>query len=236
MRLLAVDCSTPSLSVALLQDSNILYQNNQAHRPPAPNPLLSMVHQALEHTGPDLSQVDGFAVTLGPGSFTGLRVGLSLVKGLVMATGKPCVGVSTLEAWAFCAVAKDRPVCAVLDARKGEVYYAHFRDTKGTLEPLGAEGLAPPGRLAETLEEPTSFIGTGVDTYGDFLRNTLGARFRRAAFKPGMTPAGAAALIAGERFDRQAHVDLDRLSLRYLRTPEAEKHLQGNTVLSTGGM
>ena len=82
-----------------------------------------------------LERVDGFCVTTGPGSFTGLRVGVSLIKGLVLATEKPFWGINTLEAYANLVKPVSQPICPVLDARKKEIYTARFKYTEGTIYP-----------------------------------------------------------------------------------------------------
>lgn len=227
MKLLAIDCSTPLLSVALLNQNNIPFQQQIEHHPPEPNPVLSLVDRALKTSGCALEQLDGFALTVGPGSFTGLRVGLSLVKGFVLALEKPVVGIGSLEAWAHKADAGKLPVCSVLDARKGEVYYARFRSGAEELEALGAEQVGPPETLIRSITEPTAFIGTGLLRYGPAFQRKLGQNFLEAAPKPGLTPAGAAARLAARRFDTQRCFDLNQFSLRYLRKPEAEVHFNG---------
>src|SRR5689334_18463142 len=93
--------------------------------------LLPLIDNALAAARCELSDLDLIAVSIGPGSFTGLRIGLSVAKGLALATGLPAVGVPTLEAYANCAGARSGLLCPVLDARKGEVYGAAFQIGKG---------------------------------------------------------------------------------------------------------
>jgi tRNA threonylcarbamoyladenosine biosynthesis protein TsaB len=122
--------------------------------------------------------LDAIAVSIGPGSFTGLRTGLGLAKGMVYALGRPLVAVPTLDALA--AVAAGEPgerVCAILDARKGEVYAALYQVADdGTLHVEAAPVLLPPATLLERIDGRCRFLGDGVERYGAEIAATLGSR------------------------------------------------------------
>ena len=133
MKILGIDSSIPQGSVALLEDERVLAQANIQGNSTYSDQILGVVDRILGETGTNLKGVNGFCLTVGPGSFTGLRVGASLVKGLVLATEKPFVGVDTLEAIALLGTSTENQICAILDARKKEVYSARFRLTEGTL-------------------------------------------------------------------------------------------------------
>lgn len=222
MKLLSFDSSTPVLSVALLQDNQLKTEIETNHSPGTPNPLLSMVDAVLRDAGLSLAGVDGFVLTHGPGSFTGLRVGLSLIKGFVLATEKPVLGMSSLEAWALALGEKQEPVCSLLDARKGEVYYALFQKSPGGLNRRGNEEVIPPGEVPSRIKEPVWFTGTGVERYRDLLQDALGDRFLVPGPDRAHTTAGAAGLAAQHRFEKESTLDLSNVTLRYLRKPEAE--------------
>ena len=222
MKLLSIDSSTPCLSVALLQNQDISAQIEVEHHPPAPNPLLSMVDQVLSSTQLALSELDGYVLTLGPGSFTGLRVGLSLVKGFVLATEKPVMGISSLDAWALRVKPSGKPVCSLLDARKGEVYYAVFQKSGEGLASLIPEQTVPPEDIVSNITQPTEFIGTGLIPYRVLLQDRLGSLFVEATLEPQITTAGAAVLACAPRFAKERSFDLEQLNLRYLRRSEAE--------------
>jgi tRNA threonylcarbamoyladenosine biosynthesis protein TsaB len=191
-----------------------------------------MVDSVLKQAGETLSDVDGFVLTVGPGSFTGLRIGLSLIKGFILATEKPVLGISTLEAWAACAKPSNRPLFCLLDARKGEVYYSRFRWEGDRLIAEGDEGVASPETLAAKIQEPSHFLGTGLTRYGDFFKQRLNELYLEADTIEGLTPAGAAGLLAMDRFDRERIYDLNKLNLHYIRRPEAEQNMKPqDTVL-----
>ena len=112
-------------------------------------------------------------MAVGPGSFTGLRIGLSTAKGLVVVGGQPLVGVSTLEAMAwtlpFCA----HPVCPILDARKGEIYCALFRHEGDRLIRLMDDTATAPDRLLSRIQQPTVFLGDGLVVYEGLVQSEL---------------------------------------------------------------
>ncbi len=156
MRILAFESSAGPASVALMEDGRIVAESWQNMRLTHSATLLPMAEDLLKNTGVTLAEIDMFAVAHGPGSFTGLRIGISTVKGLAAALDKPCVGVSTLEAMAAMQPDGDGTLCCVMDARVGQVYNALFdlrdgmrlcEDRTITLAELGAELHARGGRV-----------------------------------------------------------------------------------------
>ncbi len=222
MKILGIDSSIPRGSVALLKNKRILAQANIQGNSTYSDQILGVVDRVLVETGTNLEGIDGFCLTVGPGSFTGLRVGASLVKGLVLATEKPFVGVGTLEAIALLGTPTKNQICAILDARKKEVYSARFRLTEGTLERLSPDRAMPPEQLCQEVTEPTVFVGSGLDTYSDLLSSRLGNKFLLAPKKNTSTVAACAARLAGERFDTEKCFDLGALTIKYIRQSEAE--------------
>ena len=184
--------------------------------------LLPAIDRVLADAGLAAAKLGGLAVTIGPGSFTGLRIGLSTAKGLAAASGAPLVGVPTLRALAWGLPFCRYPICPILDARKGEVYCALFRWEQASLVQVMEDAALPPHVLAEGIAEPTVFVGDGVAVYADVLIQALGSR---AVFPPaplrGARPAATAAL-GRERLLRGERDDPAGLVPRYLRPSEAE--------------
>jgi tRNA threonylcarbamoyladenosine biosynthesis protein TsaB len=132
MRVLGIDTATWTASVGVVADDEVLAERSLAGSPTHGLSLVPLIEATLSDARLRLSDVHGLAVSIGPGSFTGLRVGLSTAKGLAFACAVPLVGVATLEALALAAETRDGFVCPMLDARKSEVYTALFRMEHGT--------------------------------------------------------------------------------------------------------
>jgi tRNA threonylcarbamoyladenosine biosynthesis protein TsaB len=186
--------------------------------------LLPAVDRVLHDARISLEEVEGFSVSLGPGSFTGLRIGLSTVKGLALATGKPVVGVPTLEAMAWSLPYCQYPICPMLDARKKEVYCALFEYRGSLLTRMMEDAALSPHALVERITQPTLFIGDGWRVFGDFLQQALGALAIAPPPSRGASPAAVADL--GRRRLLQGEKDpIETLVPRYIRPSEAElKH------------
>ena len=173
------------------------------------------VAQTLQGVGLAVNDLEGIVVALGPGGFSALRVGMSVAKGLALATGKPLVGIGTLEAEAGPYLDSGMPVCALLDAGRREVASARFgRDGQRTREDL----ICPPEELAAEIGEATLFCGEAAPANAGLLREYLGSRVVLAA------PAPAARLWAlaqqGEqRLQAGDGDDVTTLQPYYLRMP-----------------
>ena len=225
MRILGIDSSTPGCSVALLNDNAVVAERIADPRPSHSKYLLQMVDQVLKAGESRLDDVDGFAVTIGPGSFTGLRIGVSLLKGFVLATEKPFVGVNSLEALAHTLDSPNLPICTALDARKSEVYAAVFESQKDGLQPLMKESAFSPEALCEKIQVPTLFTGNGVERYHETFKESLGSRFVEPGTQPKFSTAAGAVLLASQQFADQRHFDLNQLKINYIRKSEAELSL-----------
>lgn len=228
MIILGVDSSSPDCSVALLENSKILFQHCGNRKSSFSDQLLPMVDEALSSTKTRLDQVDGLAITNGPGSFTGLRVGLSLIKGLVLVTEKPFVGVDTLEAIAALVPKTDYQICSILDARKREVYCALFCYKENQLNRITENSAITPENLCNTITHPTIFIGSGLNTYQQLLHDTLGELFIERKIGEGDSIAASAAYLALEDINKSENFELSSLSINYVRKSEAELNYTGH--------
>ncbi len=170
-----------------------------------------------------LADIDGFAVTLGPGSFTGLRIGIAAVKAMAYATGKPVAGVQTLDVLADNLPYAKYQVCPILDARKKQVYAAIYRSTDTKRLTLMPGSVMTPEELAEKIEEPTIFLGEGAYVYREFFEGRLCCQ---AVFAPKSAgyPSGAAVAFRGLKDIQNGRV-ADPMSLvpSYIRKSDAEE-------------
>lgn len=222
MRILGIDSSSPECSIALLENEKILSQASGGRNSSYSDHLLKMVNGVLYKAGLALNDIDGFAVTTGPGSFTGLRVGVSLVKGFILAAEKPFVGVDTMEAMAALASPTDFQICPVLDARKGEVYNAIFYRRKDRLIRISENSVAPPEKLCAEITEPTIFLGSGLAAYRRLFSEKLGPLFEENEENNDHSVAASAAVLASGRFEEKNSYDLSSLKINYVRKSEAE--------------
>ena len=173
MLILAFESSARAASVALVEDGRLISQYSQCSGLTHSRTLLPMAEDMLKNAELTLDKVDLFAVAHGPGSFTGIRIGVSTVKGLAWAADKPCVGVSTLEAMAWHGLAAGGLVCPVMDARRSQVYNALFRVENGRPVRLCEDRPIALSQLAEELRDlnaPAFLIGDGAELAEKYLR------------------------------------------------------------------
>ena len=172
MLILAFESSARPASAALVRDGKLLAQSLQVSALTHSRTLLPMAEDLLKNTGLTLADVDAIAVAQGPGSFTGIRIGVSTVKGLCWGAEKPCVGVSTLEAMAWHGLAAGGLICPVMDARRAQVYNALFRIKDGRPVRLCPDRAVSLGELAEELRgmnESVFLVGDGAELTKAFL-------------------------------------------------------------------
>jgi tRNA threonylcarbamoyladenosine biosynthesis protein TsaB len=223
MMVLGIDTSTTSGSIGLIHDERVISEFLLNLSVTHSERLLDGIDLVLKKAHYTLGDLDGFAISLGPGSFTGLRIGVSTVKGLAYAVQKPVVGVSTLDVLASQVSPTPYLICPVIDARKGEVYSAFYRYGKfNRLKRISEYQATKPEVLFGMLKERTIFLGDGVKTFGDDLRNSLKcfALFSPAALH---IPHGSAVARLGVELLMLGKVlDLATFTPLYVRRSEAE--------------
>jgi tRNA threonylcarbamoyladenosine biosynthesis protein TsaB len=238
MRVLGVDTSSYQASVAITENGRLIGEkiyrprtlvassithskNNHAET------LLPLIESALATAALSLDDISGFAVAIGPGSFTGLRIGLSTVKGLAHGSVAPVTGVSTLHANAVRISNFNGVLCAILDARKKEAYAAIFRRNGCLVERVSNDRAMSQEKLQELIRhidvpEPILLVGDGVLTYGEDLVQTFGGRVRKCHDEILPTVAAAVALVGEVQFARGAALSPASLVPLYLRSADAE--------------
>jgi len=172
--MLGIDTAGRSGSVALVDETQVLASFYLRQAPPFSSHLMRLIDAVCAQVGCRISDLGGFAVSLGPGGFTSLRVGLATAQGLAMATGKPLVGCNTFEVLAAMAAGWHGTVCPVLEARRGEVYAAFYCRQDATVREVMPGMVTTPDALCTLVTERTLFLGSGVRIYRALLAATLG--------------------------------------------------------------
>lgn len=223
MRLLAADTSTRSGSVALLEGERVVAEWTLHSDITHNRLLLKTIDYALQQAGWSLDDVEAFAVTTGPGSFTGLRIGLTTVKTLAWATRKPLVGVPSLDALALPLAFASMPVCALLDARKKEVFFAFFEPDRRTgLLRRGPYHVGSPQGLARAITSSTLFCGDGWSLYRTVFEEQLGNLAFGAPPPLNLLRAGFVGELARRRLAADDVDDPLTLAPLYVRLSEAQ--------------
>lgn len=218
MNILAVDTAGRSASVALLRDDTLLYETVCNCGLTHSETLMPMVDAALKTAGLRPENIDLYAVTSGPGSFTGLRIGLSAVKGMALVHQTPCAGVSTLEALARCHAGQGVVICA-MDARRGQVYWAAFDlETHQRLTPDDAAPVEEAVDFARRCKKSVFFVGDGAALCYNVYEQALPCA---PALSVGR--AAGAGLAAREMWKDDLCVPPARLMPNYLRLSQAER-------------
>lgn len=227
MLILAVEASAAPSSCALLKDGLIIADMRTNVKLTHSQTLMPMVESMLNTTGALVSDVDLFAVTHGPGSFTGIRIGIAAIKGMAAAFDRPCIGLSTLEVTAHNIFCFDGIVCPVMDARREQVYNALFDCSGGRMTRMTDDRAIAIEKLGGELAErgrPCVFVGDGAALCFDALHE----RISGSVIAPAnllYQNAAAAALLALEYYGRGQTVTAEELNPVYLRLPQAQREL-----------
>lgn len=230
MKILAIDTSGPNCSVAVLDEQKVIANFNINIGKTHSEILLPLVDELSKFSNITLKDIDVFACCVGPGSFTGIRIGIATVKGFALSLNKPVVAVSTLEGLAYNVPVFDGLVCSLLDARNNNVYSALYR-MNNVPEMVGDYMTDSIDNLIQELkkhDEKILFVGDGAISYKDVLQNLLS---NRAFFTPYHLNEQSAVSIgkcAFDKIDRNEVDSVDGLHPLYLRKSQAERMLDNN--------
>lgn len=222
MTILGIDTSSAACSAALCRDGKLLGETVMNSALTHSQTIMPAVEALLEKEGLAPNDVDVFAAVAGPGSFTGVRIGVCAVKALCLAAGRPCARVDALEAIAEGA-AYEGLICPILDARRDQVYTALFRREGGKLSRVWEDRAEKLDELLNSLpaDETVYFTGDGLNTYEGRIRGRMGERALSAPMHLRVLRASAACLIAMTR--PETIMDGSHLTPAYLRLPQAER-------------
>jgi tRNA threonylcarbamoyladenosine biosynthesis protein TsaB len=173
---LGIDTASAATNVALVKEEQVMACLYVRQSAAVARPALRAVDLILDGAGCELADLSGIVVNIGPGAFTGLRVGLALAHGLALASAKPLMGCSAFEALVALVPEWEGMICPMLEARRGEVYAAFYRQQGGVVQQTAPGMVVAPDVLCAQVPERTLFVGSGVRVYGTVLRAALGAR------------------------------------------------------------
>jgi tRNA threonylcarbamoyladenosine biosynthesis protein TsaB len=225
MKILGIDTATTSCSVAIVDKTSLLSEFTIDREETHSKHLMEMIQMAMRMAGLNISDIDGFAVTRGPGSFTGLRIGISTIKGLALASEKPIVGVSSLETLALQVSYSRDLICPILDARKGEVYFSRYRFQNGHLKKQTKECVAPPDKAIDDLNEFCLFVGNGALLYKEMILEKMGEFASFAPMIHNTIRASSLAYFSMKNFENNDTDDIKDVLPYYIRKSDAELNL-----------
>ena len=216
MKLLSLDTSTQRFSLAISQGEDILgYRNIRLPRVLSSS-LMPSIQKILEKSHMAFSELDGFAVGLGPGSFTSLRVGLAAVKGLALATNKPVVGISSLDVLAMGVPVKEAAICTICDARRGFLYACLYQKSQGRLQCRMNYILVSLAEILKQIKGDIIFVGDGIKLFREEIGMTKGIKPHFTAEKFWYPQARFLASLALKRFLDEKTDDVKKLTPIYL--------------------
>ncbi len=224
MKILAVDSSAKACSACLLEDNKIKGEFFINTALTHSQTLVPMIDAVLKNTSTDIKEVDALAVSAGPGSFTGVRIGVAAVKGIAMPLDKPCVSVSTLEAMAYNMTGENCVVCAVMDARCKQVYNAMFSVENGVVSRLCDDRALSIDDLGEDLKSYSGrviLVGDGAELCYNSFKELLSY----VELAPEQLRYQRASGVAFASVNKEK-ITPAQLLPTYLRLPQAERELK----------
>jgi tRNA threonylcarbamoyladenosine biosynthesis protein TsaB len=229
MKILSLECSAKSASCAVIEESKILCSDFTSSGLTHSQTLLPMVSDMINKAEVPFSDIDAFAVSAGPGSFTGIRIGISAVKGMALPKNAPCIPVSTLEAIAYNFLSEDALVCAVMDARCNQVYNALFRIKDGKIKRLCEDRAVSIDFLkAEILKSRVRckiiVAGDGADLFFPFVKSKKNVIIADQKYR--LQNGEGVAKAAEVLYKKGVFTSAEQLLPIYLRLPQAERELK----------
>ncbi len=233
MKIIAIESSGLVASVALVQDGMLTAEYTVNHKITHSQTILPMLNEIKNITELELDSVDAIAVSNGPGSFTGLRIGVALAKGLGLALNKPLVPVSTLEALAYNMYGSSENIVPIMDARRQEVYTGIYCfERKGEpefsyeIKNIVKECAISISQLISIINEsgkPCVFVGDGIEPSKDLIKEKLKVPYHFAPAGFNRQKASSVAVLGALSFEKGNYVSADKCSPEYLRVSQAER-------------
>lgn len=230
MKILAVDSSSITASVAVTEDEKVIAEFFMNAGLTHSQTLAPMIDAVLKNSNTQPKDIDLYAVTNGPGSFTGLRIGAATIKAMTFANNKPCVGISPLEALAYNSDAENGLICACMDARCDQVYTALFESKNGLISRITEDSADLISNLTEKLKKTNKnveFVGDGaVSCYNRIIASGQREKYSVLPEHNRFIKAYNVARLALKKYRTGEFCTAQDLNLNYLRVPQAERQLK----------
>ncbi|MGN0317920.1 MAG: tRNA (adenosine(37)-N6)-threonylcarbamoyltransferase complex dimerization subunit type 1 TsaB [Lachnospira sp.] len=226
MRILAIESSALTASVALTDDDTLVAEYTINYKKTHSQTILPMIDEITKITETDCNTIDLIAVSNGPGSFTGLRIGAATGKGLALSLDKPMVAVPTLEAMAYNLMGDNRLICPVMDAKRKHLYSGMYTFEGERINEVMAQSLISYENLADKLNElgcEVVFVGDGIDVAQDYFKDNLTCRYSFAPLHIRTQRAGSVAFAAKRMFEEGKIISSDEFCPDYIRPSQAER-------------
>jgi len=238
MKILAIDSSSLVATVAIVTDDILTAEYTINYKKTHSQTLLPMIDQMAKLIDLDLNEIDAIAVSGGPGSFTGLRIGSATAKGLGLALEKPIINVPTIDAMAYNLYNTDKLICPIMDARRQQVYTGVYTFNDGVFRIVREQCAISIEELIEFLNEQKKeviFIGDGVPVYQTTIDHTLDTKHYFAPAHVNRQKAGSLGVLAGEYFKAGKIETAKEHKPDYLRLSQAERELAQKQAESNAG-
>lgn len=233
MKVLAIDTSSIVATAAIIDEQKLVCEYVLNHKKTHSQKLMPIIKEILNASELSVKDIDLFAVAIGPGSFTGLRIGVATAKALAHSANKPIVGVPTLDALAYGIPYFKGIICPILDAKREQVYTAMYKWNNSRLERIGEYMALGIEELLEQLKEKKEsivFAGDGIFPFKETIFNVLGELANFAPKNCAMQRAVNTAQVGLEKYSLGQVDDYMTLSPFYLRKSQAERLLESNAT------
>ncbi|HHX56165.1 MAG TPA: tRNA (adenosine(37)-N6)-threonylcarbamoyltransferase complex dimerization subunit type 1 TsaB [Clostridiales bacterium] len=228
MKVLAIDSSGLVASVAIVTEDELLAEYTINYRKTHSQTLLPMLDEIVKITNIDLKDIDAIAISKGPGSFTGLRIGSATAKGLAMVLDIPIIPVATVDGLAYNLYKSDNVICPLMDARRNQVYTGLYKWIDGEFKVLLEQRPLAIEEISEEINkiaEEVIFIGDGIKVFENQLKETIKVNYSFAPAHLSRQRAGAIGALGIKYYKKGIMTDADEFVPTYLRMSQAEREL-----------
>lgn len=228
MKVLAIDSSGLVASVAVVTQDDVIAEYTFNYKKTHSITLMPMVDEIMKRLEIDINEIDAIAISSGPGSFTGLRIGASTAKGLGLVLKKPLINIPTLDAIAFNLFKTDGLICPIMDARRNQVYtgiYKFVDDEFHTVQSQMAVEINEIANEINKLNKSVIFLGDGVPVYKDILKELLHVPYQLAPVHLSKQRAGAVGALGLKYLEKGITVSANEFEPIYLRASQAEREM-----------